>query len=326
MKMRTLGRTGLQVSEVGLGGGFISSWGAEYAEAKRTILRALDLGINYIDTAPMYANSEDVLGRALDGVPEDIILSTKLGYRPEPFEPRNKDCLRKSFERSLRLLKRDYVDILMIHEPDRRRLFDWWTDWETYDGPVLEFMQELKEQGKVRFLGLGGTTAYELAHIVETGKFDVVLTAFNYSVLWREATHVILPAAKKQQMGIVVGSPLQQGALVKRYDVNKARWLSPPRRRQFLALYEFVDEIGIPIRELCMRSVISNPDLSTVLTGVRSVEQLEENLASVAKGPLPSDVLSRLDDIAAMVPFRPFDEPFGLPFEGEYSGAGRAGG
>ena len=75
-------------------------------------------------------------------------------------------------------------------------------------------LDELKKSGTIRFTGLGGTTAYEMAHIIRTGRFDVVLTAFNYSLLWREAAIEVIPAAKAQGMGIILGSPLQQGALV----------------------------------------------------------------------------------------------------------------
>lgn len=324
MKKRVLGKTGLLVSEISLGGAFITSQQAEYEDAKATIHRALDMGINYIDTAPYYSNSEEVLGKALGARINDVIISTKLGYYPDPFEPQNKEHLRQSFERSLRLLKRDYVDILMIHEPDRRRQLDWWTDWTTYDGPVLEFMYELKTKGLIRFLGLGGTTAYELARLIRTNKFDVALTAFNYSPLWREAEYEILPCAKAQNVGIVSGSPLQQGAFVKRHDVENTPWLSAPRRNQFLALYKLLEEIRIPLPEFCLRFVIGNPALSAVLTGARSAAEVEQNVAAVAKGPLPRDIRDRLDVISAMVPFRPFDEPFILPFGREYVGNGRA--
>jgi aryl-alcohol dehydrogenase-like predicted oxidoreductase len=90
-------------------------------------------------------------------------------------------------------------------------------------------LEELKQQGLVRFTGLGGTTAYEMARLIRTGKFDVVLTAFNYSLLWREAEREVLPAAIEHDMGIVIGSPLQQGSLARRYDDevrSGAPWLS----------------------------------------------------------------------------------------------------
>ena len=260
-------------------------------------------------------------------VDQPYILSTKLGGRPQPFHPQDKSCLRQSVEESLRLLHRDTIDILMIHEPDRPGQYDWWTDHDSYEGPVLELLDELKAEGIIRFTGLGGTTAYTLPHLIATGKFDVVLTAFNYSLLWREAERAVLPAAKEQGMGIVIGSPLQQGALARRYDEqvrHGARWLSPPRRAQYLALYELLDEIDMPLPELALRFVISNPDTSTVLMGARKREEVEQNVASVNRGPLPQDLLDRLDEIAAMVPFRPFEEPFGLPFTRPHHGPGMA--
>ena len=327
MKTRPLGKTGLQVTELALGGLFVSSYGGEYEQAKAAIDRALELGVNYIDTAPGYGNSEEVLGKALEGVKATYVMSTKLGGRPQPFKPQDRDGLLKSVEESLRLLKRDHIDILMIHEPDRPGQYNWWADPVHFDGPVMDVLADLKRQGVIRFIGLGGTTVYELPHIINTGRFDVVLTAFNYSLLWREATLEVLPAAKKQGMGIVVGSPLQQGALARRYDEevkHGARWLSSPRRAQYIALYNFLDELGLPLSEVGLRFVISNPDISCTLMGARSRQEVEQNIAAVEKGPLPADVLKRLDEIAAMVPFRPFEEPFGLPFGRDYWGPGIA--
>jgi aryl-alcohol dehydrogenase-like predicted oxidoreductase len=128
-------------------------------------------------------------------------------------------------------------------------------------------------------------------------------------------------------VGIIAGSPLQQGALAKRYDDqirNGARWLSKPRREQYRRLYALVDEIGIPLPELALRFVLSNPAIHMTLMGARSVAEVEANAAAAAKGPLPDEVLRQLDEIAAMVPFRPFEEPFSLPFERPYAGPGWA--
>ncbi len=328
MKRRVLGRTGLEVSELGLGGAFVSAKGGPYEQARDAVHRALELGIYFIDTAPGYNDSEEVLGKALAGVETPVVISTKLGGRPQPFRPRDPQGLRQSIDNSLRLLQRDYIDILMIHEPDRTGQYDWWTDAENYLGPVLDVMDECKEKGVIRHTGIGGTTAYEIEPIMRTGRFDVVLTAFNYSLLWREAEHVVLPAAKELNMGVVVGSPLQQGALARRYDAevrHGARWLSLPRRNQYIALYGFLDEIGMSLPELGLRFVISNPDISCVLTGARSSVEVESNVAVVEKGGLPADVLARLDEIAAMVPFRPFEEAFNLPFGREHRGLMVAG-
>ena len=327
MNYRTLGKTGIQVSELGMGGLFVASHSAQREEGCRAVRRALELGVNYVDTAPNYGNSEEVLGLALEGVEQPYTLSTKLGGRPQPFDPRDKGLLRQSVETSLELLKRDCIDILMVHEPDRPGQYDWFSDWENFHGPVCELLAELKEEGIIRFTGLGGTTAYTLPHIIATGDYDVVLTAFNYSLLWREALIEVLPQAKRQGMGIVIGSPLQQGALAQVYEEEVergARWLSPPRRAQFKRLYALVRELGMGLPELGLRFVISHPDISTVLMGARSVEEVEQNVAEVEEGALAQEVLNRIGEVAEMVPFRPFEEPFGLPFRRDYKGPGGA--
>ena len=326
MEKRILGRTGLEVSVLGMGGLFVSTGGGRNsADGRNAVRRALELGVNYVDTAPSYGNSEEVVGEALDGALQPHYLSTKIGGRPQPFDPKDKQLLRQSVEESLRVLKRDTIDILMVHEPDRPGQYDWWTSLETFDGPVCELLAELKAEGIVRFTGLGGTTAHQLPAIMATGVYDVVLTAKNYSLLWREATLSIFPEAKRQNMGIIIGAPLQQGALARRHvEVETgAWWLSRPRQEQFKVLYRFLDEAELSLPEAGIRMVLSNPDISTVLVGARSVEEVEQNVRAVEAGPLPLEVLERLQEIADMVPFRPFEEPHGLPFGREYRGPGR---
>ena len=120
MEKRILGRTGLEVSVLGMGGLFVSTAGdRNRADGCNAVRRALELGINYVDTAPSYGNSEEVVGEALDGALQPHYLSTKIGGRPQPFDPKNIQLLRQSVEESLRLLKRDTIDILMVHEPVR---------------------------------------------------------------------------------------------------------------------------------------------------------------------------------------------------------------
>ena len=257
-----------------------------------------------------------MLGKALAGVKQPIILSTKLGGRPTPFKPQDKMSLRSSVEESLRLLGRDCIDLLLIHEPDRPGQYDWWIDKINVQGPVLELLGELKSEGKIRYTGLGGTTTTELAYLCRSGKFDIVLTAYNYSLLYREAALEVFPAAKAANMGIIVGSPLQQGALSRRYDEQirspEAFWVSKARREQLQALYAFCDTCQMPLPELGIRFVLSHPDIHCVLMGAKSAAEVEQNVAAANAGPLPADMLRQLDEIAAMVPFRPFGEPFGI--------------
>ena len=183
------------------------------------------------------------------------------------------------------------------------------------EGPVLDVLLDYKRQGIIKHLGLGGTCTTEMAHLVRSGKFDVVLTAFNYSLLYREAEDTVIKAAKENGLGIIVGSPLQQGGFAKKYDAvydDSVYWLHPARRQQLLDLYALSDDIKMSLPEMAIRFVLSNHDVHTVLMGARTVSEIEENVAAVAKGDLPSDVMARLDEIASRVPFRPYEEPNGL--------------
>src|SRR5262245_36763918 len=143
MRQRVLGKTGIKVSELSLGTLFTSSLGPGFAASREAVRRAVELGINYFDTAPAYADSEDVLGRILADLHAPLILSTKLGGRPQPFDPQNKDQLLRSVETSLKLLHRDVIDILFVHEPDRALQYDWWSDPESVYGPVIDVLDQL---------------------------------------------------------------------------------------------------------------------------------------------------------------------------------------
>ncbi|MBI2805114.1 MAG: aldo/keto reductase [Planctomycetes bacterium] len=329
MRRRILGKTSIEVSELGFGSLFTSSLGVGFAENKAAVHKALDLGINYFDTAPAYANSEEVLGQIIADIKTPFILSTKLGGRPKPFDPRNKRQLLESAKESLRLLHREVIDILFVHEADRPLQYDWWTDPEGVDGPVIEALDQLKKEGVIRFTGLGGTTVTEMAHLIRSDRFDVVLTAFNYSALFREAAHEVLPEARARNMGVVLGSLLHQGSLGRRYDeVVRARpaWLSKRRQEQLLAFYDLLDECGLSIVELCLRFGISGADAHSSLIGPKTAEQVEEAVRVIEKGPLPGDIVKQLDQIAAMLPYRPFEEPMILPFNRprDYWGPGMA--
>jgi aryl-alcohol dehydrogenase-like predicted oxidoreductase len=318
MKKRILGRTGLEVGEMSLGAAFVTGGDAGFDGALPVVRRALGLGMNPADTSADYGDSEQALGYALHEIGKPCIVSTKLGPRAgEPFDPKDKACLRRIFDESRRLLHREVIDILMIHEPDRPGEFDWYNDGVSFEGPVVDLLQELKQEGLVKYIGLGGTTAYPLARIMATGQYDVVLTAFNSSPLWREAMIAVMPEAQKQNMGVFLASPTQQGWLARRFDKeieHGALFLSPPRRAQFKALYALCDDCRIEIPVLCLRWALGVPGVTSVLTGPRTVAQLEQNIQAVEQGPLPEEVNKRLDEIAEMVPFRPYDEPVECAF------------
>jgi len=327
METRRLGRTNLEISVISIGGLYTSSLAGGESETRRIMQRATELGVNAIDTAPGYADSELTVGQAIAGLDAPLIITTKLGGRPQPFEPQNIDALRESVDESLRLLGCDHIDILMIHEPDRPQQFPWWSSYDPLDGPVLQLMDELKTAGKIRYTGLAGTTVTEMSALVRSNRFDVLLSAFNYNVLFREAKQTLIPTAVEHEMGIVLGSTMGQGFLTKRADEEvraQPIWLSTARQQQLLAYYSLLDESGLDAAEMCLRFVISDPDVSTIPVGCKTVEHLEASVAAVEKGPLPQDLIKRLDELAAMVPHRPFEEPMILPLAKQYYGPGIA--
>ncbi|MFH5804337.1 aldo/keto reductase [Alienimonas sp. DA493] len=327
LERRRLGRTEIDVSVLSIGGLYTSSLGGGNDETARIVRRAVDHGINAIDTAPAYADSEATVGRAIAGLDAPLIVTTKIGGRPQPFDAQDVRGLRRSLEESLRLLGRDAIDVLMIHEPDRPGQYPWWTSYAPLAGPVLELINELKTAGAVRYVGLAGTTVTELTALVKSDRFDVVLTAFNYNALFREAADAVLPAAAERDMGVVIGSAFGQGFLTRRADREVREqpiWLADARREQLLAYYDLLDQAALPAHELCLRFVLANPVVSTVPIGCKTVEHLEASVAAAAKGPLPDDVVARLDEIAAMVPRRPFEEPMILPLGKRYFGPGIA--
>lgn len=325
METRRLGRTDLEISVLSIGGLYTSSLAGGVAETQRIMRRAIELGINAIDTAPAYADSEKTVGEAIAGIDAPLIVTTKLGGRPQPFDPQDINGLRQSVDESLRLLGRDHIDILMVHEPDRPQQYPWWTGYDPLEGPALELMDELKAAGKIRYTGLAGTTVTEMSSLVGSGRFDVVLTAFNYNALFREAASTVFPVAKEQDMGIVVGSTFGQGFLTRRADITRRPiWLSEKRAEQLQAYYDLLDQSGMPAYELCLRFAIGNPDVSTIPIGCKTTEHLETCVAAARKGPLPQDILNRLNEIAAMLPHRPYEEPMILPLGKNYVGPGIA--
>lgn len=327
MQTTSLGQTGLTVSRLAIGGLFTSSLAGGVEETVRILNRAGELGINLIDTAPAYADSEEILGQALKQVSQRFQITTKLGGRPQPFDPQDAGALAASFHESLKLLGREQVEGLMIHEPDRPLQYPWYDSYEPLTGPVLTLLERWKQEGKIVYSGLAGTTTSELAGLIRRGPFDVVLTAFNYNALFREAAEEVLPSAQEKNMGVIVGSIYGQGFLGRRFDQEVAAhpiWLSGRRRQQLLALYELLDQAGITLPELSMRMVLAEPRISTILIGCKTVQHVESSVKFFEAGPLPIDVQSRLDEIAAMVPGRPFEEPMILPLGKNYYGPGMA--
>jgi aryl-alcohol dehydrogenase-like predicted oxidoreductase len=325
--MRPLGKTGLAVTEVGLGGVFIKEGSTPHDEAIRVVHRALESGVNYLDTAPFYGNSQEVLGEALAGRNEAYYLGTKCGrwdWKTGPY--RELDAYKVQFEQTLRDLRRDSVDILYIHEAD------WSVFWQdqltprstwhirpdrSYDygnAPVTRFLLWAKEQRMANHLGISGNNAHLLAKILQQGELPVgvILVALQYSLIWRNAKEYLLPLARELGVGVVLGAPLQQGRLaVARVEwiENPPAWMDEDLRTRFESLYAIHQETGISLAALAIRFLLAERDAATVITGAATVEQLEENLACAALGPLRPDLHARLDALG-----RTFDGVHGVDY------------
>ena len=315
MNYRTLGRTNLKVSEIGLGtfplGGIMISPGPTFTpmegfnrkEGVKIVRRALDLGINFIDTAPIYGlgESERIVGEALRGREEEVIIAAKVGYYKDgpiqhPYKYKSFDFIVKAFEEILKRLRRDTVDILQIHDVEHGH---WW-DGEWGKGVVVDVLNEIRKEGRTRFIGITGNYADRLATVLgnNPGVFDTVQVAHRYDLIWRDAEKRLLPLAKQNNLGIIIATPFREGLFV-RQDENLVKTRYWGRVEQFKLLYALQERLEIPLTELCLRFVLSNPDVGVVLQGPQKIEELEQNVSCAGK-TLPIEVLQELDKISKM--------------------------
>ena len=190
LPLRRLGRTELEVTCLGMGGAGLGRGDTTDDEAIEAVHRAIDLGINYLDTAPLYGESERRVGLALaDGWREKIYLATKIGTHPEWRGDFSGAGTRRSVENSMRLLGADYLDVCLVHDPDSM-------DPVVAKGGALDELQRMREEGLIKFIGLG-VRQHEFHKIaIETGVVDVILTYLDYTLLSQTANEWLLPFAR----------------------------------------------------------------------------------------------------------------------------------
>lgn len=308
---RRLGRTGREVGALGLGAYQLTSeFSVPEEEALRIFDAAAKAGINYVDTAPAYAKgkSEHLLGRALSEIRSwHPFLSTKVGYLPSEADYRDPRTLRASVERSLDRLGVDRVDIVMIHEPE----FPQWALQPDGSGVVTDVLRELRDEGLISHLGLGGWDFSRIAELIDGGIFDVALVAGGYTLLHQPIRDEVLPAAERNDVGIAVGGAFAQGAsgllAVDRAPIQEMlrtgeyRPLHPSIRfdrrtcERLLNLYDLAEEFGIGMPELTIRYILSETRIHTHVAGAREDSHLRANLDAVSKGPLSAELLARIE-------------------------------
>lgn len=313
LKKRRLGRTGLMVTELGLGGfQFTGEFGVPRSVAMEIMDLAFQSGINFVDTAPMYGfgESEELVGRGTEKTENEIFVSSKVGWLNRTIVHylgdeayRDEASIRRVVEHSMRLLGRSYLDILMIHEPEWEQ---WELDPDTGNGVVLETLEKLKREGVIGAIGMGGGHLDVMTRLVATDRIDVLLTFMHYDLSVQDAKDRLLPEAKKHDVGVILGGPFRQGALVAKQEARIAEmrrtgeypWgFDEKVVRKIDHIYKLSDETGIPLAEMGIRYLLSDPQVGTVIPGPRKVEELASNLESVRKGPLPDQLLERIQSI-----------------------------
>ncbi|WP_440709844.1 aldo/keto reductase [Herbiconiux sp. YIM B11900] len=305
MQYRPLGRTGIKVTPFALGAMMLGTFGnPDRQEGVRIIHRALDGGINFIDTADRYGDSEEVVGEALAGRRDEVVLATKF-WGPVDDDVNHRGAsrrwIRQAVERSLRNLRTDRIDLYQLHRPDP----------ETDIDETLSVLTDLVREGKVLAIGtssMRGSEIVEAQWMSERRGFERFRTEQpNYSILDREIEREILPVAQRYGMGTLVYSPLAGGALSGKYRAGQAndnfragtgmRHFRDERRLAVIEeLIALSQEVGIPLTHLAMAFTIAHPGVTSAIAGPRTMEQLEDTLAG-ADVSLSDEILDRIDAI-----------------------------
>jgi len=311
MEYRNLGRSGLKVSPLCLGTMMLGAWGnTDEAECVSIVHRALDAGINFVDTSNNYGegSSEEIVGKALEGRRSKAVLATKVWSRmgPGPNEQGlSRKAIQEQVEASLRRLRTDVIDLYQIHRPDRT------TPWEE----TLSALTDLVRQGKVRHLGCSTshlsdpgispwTVRLEAWEIVETlwlserhGWERWISLQPPYSILRRTMEVDHFPVTQRFGLGNLVWSPLEGGWLAGKYRKGQAnpldtpravRWVGDLTNPKFEQRIEIVEELlklagekGTPLSRFALKWTLRHPAVTSTIIGPRTREQLEDAIAAL---------------------------------------------
>ncbi|QQQ78776.1 aldo/keto reductase [Saccharothrix sp. 6-C] len=305
MKYRTLGRTGIKVSPYALGAMMFGAAGnPDHDDSVRMIHKALDAGVNFVDTADIYSHgeSEEIVGKALEGRRDDVVLATK-AHLPMGEDPNHQGNSRRwlvrALDDSLRRLRTDHVDLYQVHRPAPD------TDVEE----TLSVLTDLMRAGKVRAIG---SSTFPASEIVEAqwvaerrGLARFRTEQPPYSILDRRIENEVLPVCERYGMGTLVWSPLAQGLLTGRFrqgagaESRRARFTHMTDERRHEAVERLVpvaEDAGLSLTHLAMAFAIAHPGVTSAIIGPRTEEQLDDLLAG-ADVVLDDAVLDRIDAV-----------------------------
>ena len=305
MQYRTLGRTGLRVSEIGFGAMTIGGeiFGAtDDQESLRALHRAIDLGINFIDTADAYGqgHSEELLAQVLKTRRNEVILATKGGNQftvrqgLRNFDP---DYITSALEQSLKRLQIETIDLYQLHNPSAEVM---------RRGDIFARLDRFKREGKIRFYGVSLEKTADGIVAIETGKPDTLQVVYN--ILHQDPEEQLFPLAQKEQIGIIARVPLERGVLSGRFTSTAEFAQRDWRRGVFpeetltqvhaaVEKLQFLVKDDVPtLAQAALRFVLCHPAVSTMIPGIRTVKQAEDNAAASGK-PLPAADVKRVQEL-----------------------------
>jgi len=305
MQYRTLGRTGLRVSDIGFGAMTIGGevFGAtDDQESLHALHRALDLGMNFIDTADAYGrgHSEELIAQVLKTRRSEVILATKGGNQftvrqgLRNFDP---DYITSALEASLKRLQIETIDLYQLHNPSQEVM---------RRGDIFERLDRCKREGKIRFYGVSLEKTDDGLVAIETGKPDTLQVVYN--ILHQDPEAQLFLLAQKDNIGIIARVPLERGVLSGRFrstaEFAQKDWRRGVFSEEGLAqTHAAVEKLGFLVKgevptlaQAALRFVLSNPIISTVIPGIRTVQQAETNIAVSGK-TLPAEDVTKLREL-----------------------------
>jgi aryl-alcohol dehydrogenase-like predicted oxidoreductase len=300
--MRRLGRSGLVVSVVGLGcNNFGRRIGLE--ETRAVVRAAIDAGVTLFDTADTYGESEDFLGEVLGRDRDDIVLATKFGnpmggkLGPDWDARGSRRYIRKAVESSLRRLRTDWIDLYQLHAPDPLTPIE----------ETLAALQELVNEGKVRYIGCSNFAGWQVADadwVARAGGLTPFISAQNhYSLLERGVEAELIPACERFGLGVLPFFPLANGLLTGKYVrgeaapegtrlVERASWLTDERFDRVDALKGYAAERGVSLLDVAIGGLAAKPAVASVIAGATKPEQVVANVAAGAWVPTAEDLVA----------------------------------
>lgn len=324
MNSRMLGKTGVPVSELGLGTAFMLRV-QDQSGVNESVAKAIDRGVSYFDTAADYGHGEDerALGQALVGHRDKVFLATKVGGVRDAGGHRKADSLTRQHEEGLRRLQVDHVDLIQLHENDQRK---WWSDdpvpledavshggplirhEEDYafaDAPCVEFLHRAKEKGTARFIGITGKDARRLERIVDAVGIDSMMIAHQYNPILRNADKFLLPTTEKKNVGVVGGAMFIKGWLAEPQTAwrdDRPDWMNDEFYDAYFSYLDIQAESGIPLPELTLRWIYKEERIMSIVSGFKTWPEVETNIEAIEKGPLPLDLQAEIDQIGIIQP------------------------